>query len=78
MLLTRRAAWRVVQEKAEAGLGGHGRRLADTLAHLDAMGSALAAARAYSAADCCIAAERAAQTAVRLGQQVQAPSPARP
>ena len=63
----------MTQERADAGLGGRGRQLQDMLAHLDAMGSALAAARAYSAADCCCAAERAAQTAVRLGQQVQAP-----
>ena len=68
-------ACRRPQEKAEAGLaaGEAGGRLQATLAHLHAMGSALAAARAFSAADCCGAARAAALAAVRLGGQVLDP-----
>ncbi|EIE27464.1 hypothetical protein COCSUDRAFT_55471 [Coccomyxa subellipsoidea C-169] len=61
------------REKAEQGLRGRPLRLQDSLAHLDAMGSALAAARAFCDAECGFAAADAARTAVRLGQQAQSP-----
>ncbi len=62
-----------LQEKAEAGFRGRATRMQASLAHLDAMNSAIAAAQAFSDADCCFAAVQAAQTAIALGQQLQAP-----
>ncbi len=61
------------QKRAESGLSGRPMRLQDSLAHLDAMASALAAACAFSDAECGFAAAEAVKTAVRLGQQVQSP-----
>ena len=63
----------LLQEKAEVGLRGRPLWLQDSLAHLDAMASALAAARAFCDAECGFAAADAAKTAVRLGQQTQSP-----
>ena len=62
-----------VQKRAVGGLSGRPVRLQDSLAHLDAMASAIAAARAFSDAECGFAAAEAAKTAVRLGQQIQSP-----
>lgn len=73
-IVTAYMKWGVtLQEKAEQGLRGRPLRLPDSLAHLDAMGSALAAARAFCDAECGFAAAAAARTAIRLGQQAQSP-----
>lgn len=62
------------QDKALSGLNGGAQHLQDSLAHLDAMASALAAARAFSDAECGFAAAEAARTAILLGQKIQSPS----
>ncbi|CAK0739001.1 hypothetical protein CVIRNUC_001123 [Coccomyxa viridis] len=61
------------QVRAEADVQIRKAGLHESLAHLNAMSAAIAAARAYADADCCRAAVSAAQTAIELGQQLQGP-----
>ena len=63
----------LVKVRAEADVQIRKAGLQESLAHLNAMSAAIAAARAYADADCCRAAVSAAQTAIELGQQLQGP-----
>lgn len=73
MLERLRGTLDVLQARADADIQMKKANLHETLAHLDAMSAAIAGARAYADADCCLAAVSAAQAAIELGQQLQGP-----